>query len=120
MESADRQLRAFVEGRRQLVAESAVASVAGAALFAVAPAIEVKATPDVYALYVSICILGAACGVSLVSRLIGALLFRCPRCRELFHGKLPRALLLLPRSRACCSHCGLASGAAPEAERSAA
>jgi hypothetical protein len=119
VESASRQLRIFVERRRQLVVESAVAVAVGAGLFAVAPAIESQAPLDVQALYVCVCVLSAVCGVSLVSRLVPALLFRCPRCRELFHGRLPRALFLLPRLRSCCSHCGLGTGPA-EAESPAA
>ncbi len=107
MLSAEGTLRVFLARRRQLVAELAAAAAAGICLVLLAAPIEAGATPDVRALFVSVCILFAVCTVALVTRALPVLLFRCPRCREPFHGHPARALVAMPGFQRCCSHCRL-------------
>ncbi len=112
---SDEALLAFRARRRQLVVEIVAAFASAAGLLLVAAPIEVRATPDVRALFVSVCVLFAVCTVALVTRAVPLLLFRCPRCREPFHGPPVRALVALLGSHQACAHCRM--GARPEGER---
>ncbi len=114
MQSAEASLRIFLARRRQVVAELPAAGLAGALLVAIASPVESGATPDVRALFMSVCVLFAVSAVALVTRAVPVLLFRCPRCREPFHGVAARALFAMCSFRRECAHCRLGSRRADE------
>jgi hypothetical protein len=102
------ELRVFSRRRRQLVAELALCAVAALALLILSPRLD-GAPPDAQAVFIALCALFGACSAGLVPRAIPVLLFRCPRCRERFHGGVVRRLGRLPAAWRCCGHCGLPS-----------
>jgi hypothetical protein len=102
------ELRVFSRRRRQLVAELALCAVAALALLVVAPRLD-GARPDAQAVFIALCVLFGACSAALVPRAIPVLLYRCPRCREHFHGGVERRPGRFPASWRCCAHCGLSS-----------
>jgi len=102
------ELRVFSRRRRQLVAELALCALAALALLAVAPRLD-GAPPDAQAVFIGLCVLFGACSAGLVPRAIPVLLFRCPRCRERFHGGVEAGPRRFPASWRQCAHCGLPS-----------
>lgn len=106
MRSAEERLQVFCRWRGRVALESVLAALGAALLATIAPAAEHSA-PDAQVLYLAVAALFSVRVVGLVGRVVPLLLFRCPRCRERFHGELLRALRVLPTLPRACRGCGL-------------
>ena len=94
------------ERRRQLAVELGLCCAVAALLAILAPAVD-TARPDLQVFYLGICGLFGASTAGAVARVLPVFRYRCPRCRERFHGGLERVLREFPGALQACAHCGL-------------
>lgn len=97
-------LRALDRMQRALALELSACLLAAIGLFAASGRVAGAATDAQFVFVICLAAFGSS-AAHLVPRLLDAALFRCPRCRELFHAA-SRASRPVLRLRAC-AHCRL-------------